>query len=384
MNNGSDLWIGVLGGGQLGRMLSLDARRMGYKVLTWTGGDRSGAAATADQILDEPFEDKAALEKFTNKVGVATVEFENLPQSTLEEVEQRIPLYPSSEAVSICQHREREKTFLSQNSFACANFRIAEDLLSFKTGLKELNCDVIVKTAEFGYDGKGQLKLMFGLSDEEIDHAWKSLGGGRVVIEEFISLETEVSVLVVRNKNGQVATYDPVENIHRNHILDISIVPARVSENILSEAKKLALAVAESLNYIGILAVEFFLSSDGRLLINEIAPRPHNSGHHTINACVCSQFENQARAIGGLPLGSTRLLSPVVMMNLLGDLWPEKNSYPDWSAITNIPDASLHLYGKREARKGRKMGHATFLGQTMEEVLIKLDSVRGCFNLPKV
>ena len=384
MNNGSDLWIGILGGGQLGRMLSLDARRMGYKVLTWTGGDRSGAAATADQILDEPFEDKAALEKFTNKVGVATVEFENLPQSTLEEVEQRIPLYPSSEAVSICQHREREKTFLSQNSFACANFRIAEDLQSFKTGLKELNCDVIVKTAEFGYDGKGQRKLMFGLSDEEIDQAWKSLGGGRVVIEEFISLETEVSVLVVRNKNGQVATYDPVENIHRNHILDISIVPARVSENILSEAKKLALAVAESLNYIGILAVEFFLSSDGRLLINEIAPRPHNSGHHTINACVCSQFENQARAIGGLPLGSTRLLSPVVMMNLLGDLWPEKNSYPDWSAITNIPDASLHLYGKREARKGRKMGHATFLGQTMEEVLIKLDSVRGCFNLPKV
>ncbi len=384
MDNGSDLWIGILGGGQLGRMLSLDARRMGYKVLTWTGGDRSGAAATADQLLDEPFEDKAALEKFTNKVGVATVEFENLPQSTLEEVEQRIPLYPSSEAVSICQHREREKTFLSQNSFACANFRIAEDLLSFKTGLKELNCDVIVKTAEFGYDGKGQLKLMFGLSDEEIDQAWKSLGGGRVVIEEFISLETEVSVLVARNKNGQVATYDPVENIHRNHILDISIVPARVSENILSEAKKLALAVAESLDYIGILAVEFFLSSDGRLLINEIAPRPHNSGHHTINACVCSQFENQARAISGLPLGSTRLLSPVVMMNLLGDLWPEKNSYPDWSAITNIPDASLHLYGKREARKGRKMGHATFLGQTMEEVLIKLDSVRGCFNLPKV
>ena len=384
MNNGSDLWIGILGGGQLGRMLSLDARRMGYKVLTWTGGDRSGAAATADQILDEPFEDKAALEKFTNKVGVATVEFENLPQSTLEEVEQRIPLYPSSEAVSICQHREREKTFLSQNSFACANFRIAEDLQSFKTGLKELNCDVIVKTAEFGYDGKGQLKLMFGLSDEEIDQAWKSLGGGRVVIEEFISLETEVSVLVVRNKNGQVATYDPVENIHRNHILDISIIPARVSENILSEAKKLALEVAESLDYIGILAVEFFISSDGRLLINEIAPRPHNSGHHTINACVCSQFENQARAINGLPLGSTRLLSPVVMMNLLGDLWPEKNSYPDWSAITNIPDASLHLYGKREARKGRKMGHATFLGQTMEEVLIKLDSVRGCFNLPKV
>ena len=384
MNNGSDLWIGILGGGQLGRMLSLDARRMGYKVLTWTGGDRSGASATADQILDEPFEDKAALEKFTNKVGVATVEFENLPQSTLEEVEQRIPLYPSSEAVSICQHREREKTFLSQNRFACVNFRIAENLLSFKTGLKELNCDVIVKTAEFGYDGKGQVKLMFGLSDEEIDQAWKSLGGGRVVIEECISLEAEVSVLVVRNKNGQVATYDPVENIHRNHILDISIVPARVSKNILSDAKNLALAVAESLNYTGILAVEFFISSDGRLLINEIAPRPHNSGHHTINACVCSQFENQARAINGLPLGSTRLLSPVVMMNLLGDLWPEKHSCPDWSAIMNIPDASLHLYGKREARKGRKMGHISILGNTLEEVTFKINSIRKELNLSKV
>jgi 5-(carboxyamino)imidazole ribonucleotide synthase len=384
MDNGSDLWIGVLGGGQLGRMLSLDARRMGYKVLTWTGGDRSGAAATADHILDEPFEDKAALEKFTNKVGVATVEFENLPQSTLEEVEQRIPLYPSSEAVSICQHREREKTFLSQNRFACANFRIAKDLQSFKTGLKELDCDVIVKTAEFGYDGKGQLKLMLGLSDVEIDQAWKSLGGGRVVIEECISLETEVSVLVVRNKNGQVATYDPVENIHRNHILDISIVPARVSENILSDAKKLALEVAESLNYIGILAVEFFISSDGRLLINEIAPRPHNSGHHTINACVCSQFENQARAINGLPPGSTRLLSPVVMMNLLGDLWPGKHSCPDWSAITNIPGASLHLYGKREARKGRKMGHISILGKTIDEVTLSLNSVREGFSLPKV
>jgi len=222
METKGELWIGVLGGGQLGRMLSLDARRMGYKVLTWTGGDRSGAAATADQLLDEPFDDQAALKKFTEKVNVATVEFENLPQATLEAVEQHIPLYPNSEAVSICQHREREKAFLSENGFSCAKFRIAKDLESFKSGLLQLNADVIVKTAEFGYDGKGQLKLTSGLSDLEINEAWKSFGGGRVVIEECISLETEVSVLVVRNNDGQVATYDPVENIHRNHILDVS------------------------------------------------------------------------------------------------------------------------------------------------------------------
>lgn len=384
METEGELWIGVLGGGQLGRMLSLDARRMGYKVLAWTGGDRSGAAATADQLLDEPFDDQAALKKFTEKVNVATVEFENLPQATLEAVEQRIPLYPSSEAVSICQHREREKAFLSENGFSCAKFRIAKDLESFKSGLLQLNADVIVKTAEFGYDGKGQLKLTSGLSDLEINEAWKSFGGGRVVIEECISLETEVSVLVVRNNDGQVATYDPVENIHRNHILDVSIVPARIPDNFLSEAKRLALEISESLNYVGVLAVEFFISSDGRLLVNEIAPRPHNSGHHTINACVCSQFENQARAISGVPLGSTRLLSPVIMMNLLGDLWPEKHSSPDWSAITNIPGASLHLYGKREARKGRKMGHVSILGKTLEEVILKINSVREEFKLPKV
>ena len=357
---------------------------MGYKVLTWTGGDRSGASATADQLLNEPFNDDDALKKFTEKVNVATVEFENLPKTTLENVETHVPLYPSSKAVSICQHREHEKTFLSENGFNCAKYRIANDLKSFKFGIHELNSNVVVKTAEFGYDGKGQLKLTPDLCEQEINAAWKSFGGGRVVIEECISLHTEVSVLVVRNSNGQVATYDPVENIHRNHILDISIVPARISDNFLSEAKRLALEIAESLNYIGVLAVEFFISSDGRLLVNEIAPRPHNSGHHTINACVCSQFENQARAITGVPLGSTQLLSPVIMMNLLGDIWAEEYSSPDWSAITNIPGASLHLYGKREARKGRKMGHASFLGKNIEEIIHKINSVREHFNLPKV
>ena len=200
MNRLRDGWIGVLGGGQLGRMLSFEARRMGYKVLAWTGGDRSGAANTADKLIEQPFDDPEALKKFTTSVSVATVEFENLPKSMLESVEERIPLYPSSEAVSICQHREREKTFLSSNGFGCANFRLANDIVSFRRGISELKTDVIVKTAEFGYDGKGQKKVPIGTSEENIGKIWKTFEGGRVVIEECIPLKAELSVLVARKK----------------------------------------------------------------------------------------------------------------------------------------------------------------------------------------
>jgi 5-(carboxyamino)imidazole ribonucleotide synthase len=384
MSTGGDQWIGVLGGGQLGRMLSLDARRMGFKVLSWTGGDRSGAAAIADELLDLPFDDPKALEIFTSRVKVATVEFENLPSDTLEEVEQRIPLYPNSLAVTTCQHREREKSFLSENGFACAPFRIACDLHSFKAGIAELKTDVIVKTAEFGYDGKGQLKLSGDSKDSILEKAWLKFDGGRVVIEECISLDVELSVIVARNAMGEVVCYDPVENIHRNHILDISIVPARIPEEILQQAETVALAIADAFQYVGTLAVEFFLSSDGRLIVNEIAPRPHNSGHHTINACSCSQFENQIRAIMGLPLGSTDLLSPVVMMNLLGDVWPDARTAPDWSNILSMSGTSLHVYGKREARIGRKMGHVSFLGTDQDEVLQKVNIAREFLKLPKL
>lgn len=384
MKSNGDQWIGVLGGGQLGRMLSLDARRMGFKVLSWTGGDQSGAANTADKLLHEPFDDPDALEKFTQLVNVATVEFENLPKSMLEEVEQRIPLYPNSQAVSICQHREKEKIFLSKNGFSCANFRIAEDLNSFINGLSEIKTDAIVKTAEFGYDGKGQLKLPSSSNKKEIEDAWNKFEGGRVVIEECYSLESEISVLIARNRGGEIESYDPVENIHRNHILDVSIAPARVEKKVLKDATNIAKEIAIALNYVGIMAVEFFISTDGRLVVNEIAPRPHNSGHHTINACVCSQFENQTRTITGLPLGSSRLLSPVIMMNLLGDLWKNETLSPDWSPITSIPGASLHIYGKNEARKGRKMGHASFLGNSVIEILTCVNSIREELKLPKI
>jgi len=379
---GGDAWIGVLGGGQLGRMLSLAARRMGIKVLAWTGGDRSGAASTADRLIDEPFDDENALLEFTRSVQVATVEFENLPVSTLQKVEEHIPLHPSSRVVSICQHREREKTFLSENGFGCANFRLANDFESFRQGLAEIKTDVIVKTAEFGYDGKGQLRLGNNLEIDEIKDAWAKFEGGRVVIEECIPLEAELSVLVARGTNGDVTTWDPVENIHRNHILDLSILPARLPQKIQAQAKEVALAISETLQYVGVLAVEFFLAKDGRLVVNELAPRPHNSGHHTIDACETSQFEQQARAILNLPLGSTRLISPTVMMNLLGDVWIDPDTPPDWSTLLKTPGTSLHLYGKREARKGRKMGHLTTLATDREEALKRISQIRHSLDLP--
>lgn len=384
MNPGDNKWVGVMGGGQLGRMLSLDARRMGLKVLAWTGGDRSGAASTADELLDDSFESQTALEKFCNKVNVATVEFENLPAKTLQEIEKRIPLYPNSRTISICQHREKEKQFLSKNGFNCVKFKIAQDIDSFKDGIKAFEYHAIVKTAEFGYDGKGQIKISKPLTEEEISNIWKTFEGGRVVIEELISLKAELSVLVVRNVKGEIKTYDPAENIHRDHILDVSIVPARLPRPILEEAENMALEIADKFNYIGVLAVEFFLSSDGRLLVNEMAPRPHNSGHHTINACITSQFENQARAITGLPLGSTKLTSPAVMMNLLGDLWVDEKTPPDWRTILKEKNSSLHLYGKGLARKGRKMGHATLTGHNISEAVGILNLFRNTFNLPSI
>ena len=382
MNPGKDAWIGVMGGGQLGRMLSLASRKMGVNVLAWTGGDRSGAASTADRIIDKAFDDPSALEDFTQSVGAATVEFENLPVETLKQVEEKIPLRPGSKAVSICQHREREKKFLSENGFACANFRLAHDLDSFSKGIKQIGTPLIVKTAEFGYDGKGQLRLSDRLSQSEIEEAWKTFEGGRVVIEECISLDTELSVLVARDSKGNTVHYDPVENIHRNHILDISIVPARIPTEIQKSASETALEIAQSMNYVGMLAVEFFVSSEGRLLVNELAPRPHNSGHHTIDACYSSQFEQQARATADIPLGSPQLLSPVIMMNLLGDLWQDPLTPPDWNEILAMKGTSLHLYGKREARPGRKMGHINILADSVEECLKKARSIRQELDLP--
>lgn len=351
--------VGVIGGGQLGRMLALAARRMGVRTLIWTGGLEAPAVEVADEVIDAPFNDSSALERFCKTATVATVEFENIPRTTLDTVAAGIPLYPSPAAISICQNREREKNFLRQHGIPCTWFAVVGSAAELATAMKELGGPGVLKTADFGYDGKGQIKLD---GTEDPAEVWSRFDAPRAVLEAFVPFELELSVMVARGADGQVVTYDPAENRHRHHILDVSIIPARTTPAVSLEASAIARRIAEALDYRGILGVEFFLKEDGSLLVNEMAPRPHNSGHHTLDACATSQFEQQLRAVLGLPLGSPRLLSPVVMLNLLGDFWPDETTPPDWLPLFRDGEASLHLYGKRRAIGRRKMGHANFLG----------------------
>jgi 5-(carboxyamino)imidazole ribonucleotide synthase len=374
--------VGVLGGGQLGRMLAFAARRMGYRIVSWVGGPDSGPAEVADYVIEEPFDSPAGLAAFLERAQVATVEFENIPRSLLEAVAAKIPLMPGTQAVAICQHREREKRFLEENGIPCAPFAVVENAVQLRSALASLpERGGILKTAEFGYDGKGQLSVNRSSDPESV---WAAFSTPRAVLEERIELAAELSVLVVRDGSGHALAYDPAENFHRDHILDFSIVPARLDSKLLDEARTIALQVAEALDYRGLLAVEFFLSGDGRLLVNEMAPRPHNSGHHTIDACETSQFEQQLRVLCGLAPGSTRLHSPTVMLNLLGDVWEDAKGKPNWPAVLAMPGAHLHLYGKHEARRGRKMGHITFTAPTLEEALANQTKAREILGIPEL
>ncbi|MDP4648198.1 MAG: 5-(carboxyamino)imidazole ribonucleotide synthase [Akkermansiaceae bacterium] len=358
--------VGVIGGGQLGRMLALAARRMGVRSVIWTGGLEAPAVECADEVIDLPFDSAEALEQFCAIATVATVEFENIPLKTLEGVRKCIGIFPSPEAVGICQNREREKNFLKENDIPCTEFRVVEDVDSLAKAMAEIGGAGVLKTASFGYDGKGQLKIEGG---EDPADVWKRFGGGRAVLEAWVPFEKEISVMVVRNSDGEIKTYDPAENRHREHVLDVSIIPARISEKTASKAQEIAGQIAEAMDYQGILGVEFFVNEDGSLLVNEMAPRPHNSGHHTLDACATSQFEQQLRVALDLPLGSTKLLSPCVMLNLLADFWPDETEPPDWTSLLGTEGAVLHLYGKRRAKELRKMGHATLLGDDVEELL---------------
>lgn len=358
--------VGVIGGGQLGRMLALAARQMGVRTVIWTGGLEAPAVECADEVIDKPFDDALALADFCSRVTVATVEFENIPAETLEKVANSTGLHPSPRAICITQNREREKNFLRENGIPHTWYAVIASAADLTAAMKELNGPGVLKTADFGYDGKGQVKLE---GNEDPEKIWAAFDAPRAVLEAWVPFEIEISVMAARGADGVIVTYDPAENRHRHHILDISIVPARVSPAVSLEAAAIARRVAEALDYRGILGVEFFLKSDGSLLVNEIAPRPHNSGHHTLNACVTSQFEQQLRAVIGLPLGSTRLISPVVMLNLLGDMWQDETTPPDWLPLFEDGDAHLHLYGKRHARGRRKMGHANFLGITPKDAL---------------
>ena len=358
-----DAMLGMLGGGQLGRMFTLAAHTMGYRVTVLDPDPTSPAGRIADVHLRAAYQDRDALEQLADTCEAVTTEFENVPADSLRWLAAHCTVRPTADSVAVAQDRIREKRFLAQNGFAVAPFAViaeAEDCANVDDTL----FPGILKRARFGYDGKGQASVS---TREEARDAFVALGSEACVLEKRIRLALEVSVVSARGADGESRSFPVVENRHRNGILDVSIVPARVGTDLAERAGKQAQAVATALGYCGVLAVEFFVTTDGELLVNEIAPRPHNSGHYTIDACSTSQFEQQVRTLCGLPLGEPRLLSPAVMVNLLGDVW--QHGEPAWTAVFGCPEAKLHLYGKHEARPGRKMGHYTVLGASADAAL---------------
>lgn len=350
--------IGILGSGQLGRMSAMAAKSMGYAVVIYDEVKDGPASSCADLTIVAPFDDHDALDRFAMNTDVVTVEFENIPVEALEYLETRVPVRPSSSVVRICQDRVLEKEFLRNNGFPVALFRVITSAAELATGIAELNAPSILKTAALGYDGKGQISLSPGDNTEVI---WAMLGSPRAVLEQRISFDSEASVICARSANGETSCFPVQANIHRNGILDVTLAPAPLDEAVSAKAREIATAITEKLGAIGLITVELFVLPDGSLMVNELAPRPHNSGHHTLETSMTSQFAQHVRAVCGLSLGPVELRSPGVMINLLGDLW--SGGEPDWELLLREPGLFLHLYGKNGAKPGRKMGHATLLGE---------------------
>jgi len=356
--------IGMLGGGQLGRMFTMAARSMGYEVIVLDPDPDSPAGKLATDHVCANYSDQTALDYLAKTCNVVTTEFENVPASTLDSLANSCPVRPGAKAVMITQDRIHEKTFLRDNGFPTAPFAIINNESDLAAGLQTVQAPAILKVSRYGYDGKGQYAIE---SENDLCAAWQALQGNESVLEQRVPLDREVSVVLARGTDGQTVSYPVAENIHHGGILDVSMVPARIDDSIEEQVVNMSTQIATALDYVGVMAVEFFISH-GKILVNEIAPRPHNSGHYTLDATVTSQFEQQVRAVCGLPLGDTRLLSPVVMINLLGDLWHDGKP-PAWNALLSHSNAKLHLYGKREARPGRKMGHYNVLAPELESAL---------------
>ena len=354
--------LGVLGSGQLGRMFAIAARRMGYRVHTYSPDTDSPTGQVADHEVTASYDDLDAVAEFTKQVSVITFEFENVPSATADAAARFAPVRPAGQVLHISQHRLREKTYLREHGFPTTPFRAVRSLTELESALQELGAPAVLKTAGFGYDGKGQKKIG---SLSEAAAAWEGLGTNEAVLEGFVDFRLEVSVVAARGLDGSFASFGLLENAHSNHILDVTVAPARVSPKVVAEAEQIARGVLESLDVVGVLCVEMFLTPDDKLLINELAPRPHNSGHLTFDANVTSQFEQQVRSICGLPLGSTEVLKPAAMINLLGDDWA--NGEPRWADALALPEVKLHLYGKASARPGRKMGHLTAMANSADE-----------------
>ncbi len=363
--------IGILGSGQLGRMLAQAARQMGYRVHVFSPGRDTPAGQLADVEVCAAYSDLDAVRAFAQNVDVVTYEFENVPSATALACAEFAPLRPGPQALHISQNRLREKSFFAQNGLPTVPFAAVRSLEDLQNELAEIGCPAVLKTAVSGYDGKGQIKINH---PDEAVAAWQAVGEVECILEGWVTFEREVSVVGARGLDGRFAHYGVIENNHCNHILDVSKAPPDVPPAVVERATEMAHTVLEALDVVGVLCVEFFLTAEGKLLLNEMAPRPHNSGHLTIEACVTSQFEQQLRAICGLPLGSTEYVRPAAMANLLGDLWFDQRGGaeaqrrdPEWVRVLGNPALKLHLYGKGEARPGRKMGHLTAVADTAAE-----------------
>ena len=352
--------VGVLGGGQLGRMFAMAARRLGYRVHTLAPDHDTPTGQIADVEINASYDDMAAVRAFAQAVDVVTFEFENVSAAAVTEAERHAIVRPNGRSLAIAQHRFQEKSFLSALGLPVAPFAPVRTEADLAPAMTRVGCPSVLKTATSGYDGKGQIKIE---KAGDLAGAWDALGRREAVLEAFVDLEREISVIGARGVVGEWSHFGPIENAHARHILDVSVAPADVPDTTAALAVDVTRRVMDALDFIGILCIEFFVARDGRLLVNELAPRPHNSGHLTFDACRTSQFEQQLRAVCGLPLGSPDMLQPAAAMaNLLGDIW--EAGEPDWAAALAMSDVKLHLYGKSFPRPGRKMGHLTVLADS--------------------
>lgn len=346
-------------------MFALEARKMGFRVATFSPDADTPAGRVSDFETTSDYEDLERVEEFAKSVDVVTFEFENIPSPTIETASRFVKVHPGGEVLNITQNRLREKTFLSDNGFPVAPYKHISTIEDLVRAVDEIGMPCVLKTAGFGYDGKGQSKIG---SNSDIERSFEKLSAKECVLEGFIEFEKEVSVVCARDEKGNFVHYGVIENDHVNHILDVSFAPGIMSEETKRDAIEIARGIGEKFNYVGTLCVEFFVMENGSLIVNEIAPRPHNSGHLTFDSsCVTSQFEQQLRAVCGIPFGSTEFSKPVAMANLLGDLW--QNGEPNWERALKDKDLKLHLYGKDAARPGRKMGHLTAAGVSAEEAV---------------
>jgi 5-(carboxyamino)imidazole ribonucleotide synthase len=369
--------VGVLGSGQLGRMFALAARRMGYRVHTFSPDTDTPTGQVADVEVTAEYDDLDAVRKFAARVSVVTFEFENVPAPTAAAAAERAPVRPAGEILHIIQNRLREKTYLRDRGFAVTPFCAIRSSDDLDRAAAQLGVPGVLKTAGFGYDGKGQMRIA---SQADLATARHTLKGTREdrIYEKFIDFEKEISVVAARSLQGDFTHWGIIENAHVHGILDLSIAPADVPPGVARQAIDIARGILEALDVVGVLCVEFFLARSGELIINELAPRPHNSGHLTVDASVTSQFEQQLRAVCGLGLGATDLLRPAAMVNLLGDLW--ESGEPDWNGACAVANVKLHLYGKQEPRRGRKMGHLTALADTPADAVARARAARDALS----